>query len=950
MDLFQLLLFRFVHRAGCSFHFFHGPAIYAFLLDRLGNPPRFPVGCGFLPVESGRVHYAPGEAYHVGLILEPRAELDAADWMRVLAQPPRTRFGKTAGAPFGGGTSLHSVVDVVSDRRLAYGQRGRFIGTDDMRGVAGRLCGATTIEIGFQSQLQILRTPVARKNTVFDDRSFDPVVFLGRVGESIGRAFPNLFPASPVPEVRLLANRMARTDASYPGKTIPGARGSIVMEIPCGLPHEWALALVVAGVIGVGKATNMGQGRFGVVGAAPVEGWPPRAARSIASRAGDPSNLALAREAVSRSGRTPGVDGIDHATFLDSLTYRMDILRERLETGEASAKPLRGIALRKADGRLRGLAVPTFEDRFLQRACFQELDPAVEQLLEDSNFAYRRGLSRRNAELSVRKAHDEGFKHVLDADIRSFFDFVDWQLLEVRLRALFGDDPIAGLLMAWVKAPVEFGGRLIHRTTGLPQGAVISPLLANVYLDVFDEAMAEQGFRLVRYADDFLVLCRSAEDVERARRTVDHELARLRLQLADEKTTITSFERGFRFLGFLFCRSLVFESPSGAARLLRADEWGEWPDAAEVDASQTTGWLETAIAGSPSGEGDVPAPEERWRRPIVGAGGGRRPMYVIDPGVRLTGSHRGVRAYDGSVLRAEVAWQRISEIAILGGRQMSASLFQQALRHRVPVSLYSRSGEPVGLVLPDRVRTPGPLTRAHWHWHEAGETRMAVARSLVEAKIHNLRLLARRQRGDNADLLQYLERRSEDALRCESLERLRGIEGQAAHAWFARWPGWLEGAFPFPGRSGRGARDPINAVLNLLYSQLFRLCWMAAIAEGLDPYLGCLHEGRGRYAALAADLQEPFRFLCDRLGLRLAHTRQLSTDDFASHEKTRPVVRIRESGLRTILSAWEASLNVTVRAGEETLTFRDHICAQARRFAQVVQLERAELKPFRLRW
>lgn len=219
-----------------------------------------------------------------------------------------------------------------------------------------------------------------------------------------------------------------------------------------------------------------------------------------------------------------------------------------LSGGKIEPDALRGLIIReKKDERekLRPLAVPTMRDRFLQRAVLEELGPAAEMLFEDSSFAYRKGLSHQTARQHVAKARREGFTHVLDADIGAFFDQVDWNKLKDRLAGFFGDDPVVDALMAWVKAPVLFEGCLVERDKGLPQGAVVSPLLANLYLDVLDEAVTEAGYRLVRFGDDFVVMAKTKERAAAAEEIVTEKLRTLGLARHRDKTRRTSFAEGF---------------------------------------------------------------------------------------------------------------------------------------------------------------------------------------------------------------------------------------------------------------------------------------------------------------------------------------------------------------------------------------------------------------------
>lgn len=804
----------------------------------------------------------------------------------------------------------------------------------------------------------MLRTPVQRGDTFLDGESCDPCVLLDRIARATEQAWPELGPAPPLPQVSLKANHLVRAETYYrgagtsrdvAGKILPGAIGSVELQFVEPLGTAWATRMLLAGLCGIGKSTAMGQGRFHVEGARVHEHWPPRAAKTLCERMADETHLTAARESLRSAGPTPGADAITRDEFLESLTYRWPMLREALATGEHRAKPLRGLLLERPDGRIRALAIPTLEDRFLQRAAVEELSPALDELFEETSFAYRRGLSRRNAEHFVRRAYDEGFRHVLDADLRAFFDRVNWSLLRMRLCAYLGQDPAIELLMRWVEAPVEFGTRLIARKQGLPQGAVVSPLLANLYLDSFDEAIAAQGFRLARYADDFVVLCKSPQEVSRARSVVESELARLRLELAADKTSVTDFERGFEFLGYLFTHSVSLSRTPQPRNAVVLDTPEELATLRPLDPRAAETWLEEWLGAEVRELEVTHAP--CFQTALAPNSPARRNVYVVQPGLRLSGSRRGLRVYDGETLLDEVAWSTISEVAVLGQRAMAPALFQQAMRHRVPISLYTRAGKPVGVVLPERVRSPSLTTRAHWHYCEDLQVRLRIARALVQAKIHNQRLLVRHQPGDNEAVRQRLALLSEQATRAEALQRLRGLEGAAAHAYFSAWSGWLPPELGFTTRSGRGAVDPVNAVLNLLYTQLFHRCWLACIANGLDPFLGILHEGRDRYAALAADLQEPFRFLCDRLALELFHRRRLTAQDFVRQQKPELLTRLTPEALKLVLGDWEQRLENTVRsAAGETRTYRGHIMAQAERLAQMVHGQRQELAPFQLKW
>jgi CRISPR-associated protein Cas1 len=958
MALAELLLLRFRLRRGARFHFVHGPAIYAFLMDRLGNPPEFPAKTCLASPETGRARYEPGDFYHLGLAVLPGAPITAAQWPEIVQRPPRTEFGQSDGAPFGAGAQFVDARCAVSGRLLARAGEG-LVPLDRAwldratEGAAGR----SEITVRFDAPLLIFRTPVERKDTYFDETVFSPEVFFDRVARACTDQFAALRPEGPPPKAELVVNRLARLETRYGARTkrLLGARGTVTLSLAEPLDRAWARALLLAGLVGVGKSTALGQGRFSIEQAPLTLHWPPPPARTLAERAARPEAIDEAVTAMRAAGRTPGVDEQALEDFLLSLDARRATLARRLARGEVRASPLRGLLLQREDGRVRGLAVPTMEDRFLQRAVVHELAPAIDEVLEDGSFAYRRGLSRAHAQRSIERARADGFVRAFDADLRAFFDRVDWRVLETRLRAYFLGEALIDRVLDWVRAPVMFAGRTIARTSGLPQGAPVSPILANLYLDSLDEVVEAAGFRMVRYGDDFLVLCRGADDVARARAVVEEELERLRLSLAPEKTGSADFERGFDFLGYLFCKSVTLEKTHDAPRIARVVEPFDPALAGDglraLVGKDATGWVASLLDGTgPSLATSNDDEEPKWRRPLVPSSPTRRPVYVVDPGLALVGTRRGLRVLDGQSLRAEVAWDSIGEIAVLGGHRISASTFQHAMHRRVPIAFYTRAGAPLGLVLPDRVRAPSPATYAHWAWAQDPAPRLPLARSLVEAKLHHARLLARHQPGDNGPVRAHLAALADQALRAATLAQLRGIEGQAAHAYFARWDEWLGPDWAFAARTGRGALDPVNVLLNLLYTQLFRLCWFAAIQEGLDPYLGVMHEGRGRYAALAADLQEPFRVLCDRLALELMHRGRLSPADFVRQEKVAPPMRLSTDALRLVLGEWERRLELPVTAVGVTTTWRRHVQAQARRLAEIVAGARSELDPFRLKW
>jgi group II intron reverse transcriptase/maturase len=207
----------------------------------------------------------------------------------------------------------------------------------------------------------------------------------------------------------------------------------------------------------------------------------------------------------------------------------------------------------KPNGKQRPFDFPTIRDRAVQQALKNAIEPIFEAEFRDSSFGYRPGKSAKQAIEQIETVRDEGHEWVVDADIKAFFDTdtVNHEKLIDAVAERISDGRVLRLIRAFLEAAVmEEGQGLAKNDIGTPQGGVISPLLANIYLHYFDERMAELGYEVVRYADDFLVLYGSEEETEEAISHVKEILEELELTLHPQKTKIKNFSEGVDFLGF----------------------------------------------------------------------------------------------------------------------------------------------------------------------------------------------------------------------------------------------------------------------------------------------------------------------------------------------------------------------------------------------------------------
>jgi RNA-directed DNA polymerase len=256
-------------------------------------------------------------------------------------------------------------------------------------------------------------------------------------------------------------------------------------------------------------------------------------------------------KAIKRNRGAAGIDKVSINMFEANLEENLQALLRQLKDRSFHPLALRRKFIPKEPGKTRPLGIPAVRDRVAQEVLRRLLHPIFEPLFHDASFGFRPGRNCHQALERVLELHDQGYRVVLDADIKGFFDNLPHAIIKEAVAAQVADGNILDLVEKFLRAGVMEEGAFKPTTVGTPQGGVISPLLANIVLNLLDWRLHEAGFRFVRYADDFVVLTRSKAQAEEALASVTRTLTELGLSLSPEKTRITTYGKGYSFLGFV---------------------------------------------------------------------------------------------------------------------------------------------------------------------------------------------------------------------------------------------------------------------------------------------------------------------------------------------------------------------------------------------------------------
>ncbi|WP_192600785.1 group II intron reverse transcriptase/maturase, partial [Sporosarcina limicola] len=246
----------------------------------------------------------------------------------------------------------------------------------------------------------------------------------------------------------------------------------------------------------------------------------------------------------------PGVDGITVYQLKSHMEKYYQPLKEKLKDGSYQPQPVKRVAIPKADGSKRYLGIPCVLDRVVQQAILQVIEPIIDPHFSDNSYGFRKGRSAHQAIKKAEEYYQEGFKVVVDCDLKSYFDTIHHQRIRGYLDYFISDKMVLLLIWKFLRSGILDKDIYIETKKGAPQGGPLSPILANVYLNMLDRELEKRGHRFVRYADDFVIYVKSKRAGERVMESVTAFLEQdLQLTINQEKSQVCGATKS-TFLGF----------------------------------------------------------------------------------------------------------------------------------------------------------------------------------------------------------------------------------------------------------------------------------------------------------------------------------------------------------------------------------------------------------------
>lgn len=544
-----------------------------------------------------------------------------------------------------------------------------------------------------------------------------------------------------------------------------------------------------------------------------------------------------------------------------------------IRSGEYSPQGAIVTLVPKSDGGTRTIEQLQTEDEVIQQFLYEQVKQPFDHLFDKACIGFRKGYSRKKSAQLLEEAIGQGYGYVIHTDIEDYFPSISHpKLIEcIRKVVPLSDEITYRLLVSSIAIPLLDHGTTKPRQSGIAQGSSLSPLLANLYLDAFDEYVAGLPVQMIRFADDLLILCKTEADAHKILVDSAGFLEGWGLHFKKSKTFIGKATDPFLYLGLQFTDGRLKEE--------------------EVDVHNFK----------------------------------KRPLFILEPYSYLAFHKGSLQVYCRRRLTNTIPLSTLSAIIAHYQVVISGVLIGKCLQEAIPVTLTLSNAYHLTTIKPNTKTYHDTLTLHGLSFYQAGEAeKFSIAREIAIAKFENIVPLFRQRHSPNTrEILEFFREGVQQIIRAQDIDQVRGHEGYLTRRFYEYFNGLLDiEEFKLVKRD-RNGKDPMNAMLN--FSSYLLMAKLNGIIRsiGLNPYLGFLHSSGNSYESLVYDVMECFRGRLYRLILRIINLKVIQYGDF---EITERGAFLDYEARKRFITQFEKELNT--RDKEGLLTLREHLYAQ----------------------